>query len=444
MRRLGKIKTISGIKGSSAVLLAMIFTAFAICIAGSIAISRQLVVKSECETFGRLWTKAILSEYDTALLEDYGIMAYFGDEAEVRGTIDDYIAYSAAGKLDADFSGTVSELAGYELGEPENFREALKKSFAGSAAESVISGKSRHKRKTVQADPDGEEPSAGRKIGNTVVIDTLPSGGMHSSVDTGYITEHAESIGSSEGIRSAIASSGIESLFIWQYFGNHVTTPDDKDSFFTNEWEYIIRGSLDDDENLDSCRKRLFIVRNALDLASLYKDPEKVELLTTAAELITPGPLGAATQLLLAEAWAALEAEADIQALYDNERVPVIKSAGQWKTGLGSVLDSDSVRKKLDDEAKQLLDENREDIESMDREDHSGNIFTDGLNYDEHLMLMILALKKDVRLLRIIDLVQINMRIRHYRDFNLMEYMTGVRYTIKANGRDYYFEGRYR
>ena len=74
---------LKGKRGSSAVMLAMMFVGFAICIAGAIGVSRRLVVSSECETFGRLWTKAILSEYDVHLLEDYSLMAYFGNDDEV-------------------------------------------------------------------------------------------------------------------------------------------------------------------------------------------------------------------------------------------------------------------------------------------------------------------------------------------------------------------------
>ena len=64
------IESIMNKKGSSLVMLAIAFTGFAICIAGAIGVSRRLVVSSECETFGRLWTKAILSEYDIHLLDD--------------------------------------------------------------------------------------------------------------------------------------------------------------------------------------------------------------------------------------------------------------------------------------------------------------------------------------------------------------------------------------
>ena len=64
-------------------MLAMMFVGFSICIAGTIGVCRRIVVSSECDTFGKLWTKAILSEYDVHLFEDYSLMAYFGNDDEL-------------------------------------------------------------------------------------------------------------------------------------------------------------------------------------------------------------------------------------------------------------------------------------------------------------------------------------------------------------------------
>ena len=429
------IRCAAGRKGSSAVFLAIVFVTFAICIAAGIGIARQMTVKSECEAFGRIWTRAILSEYDRHLLDDYSIMAYFGSEPDVIKRIDAFLNYSTEGKLNIRTGKTGSDLSGYELGDPSNFSKAIKKGFAGSAAGSIIHGSGRHKRESAESD---------RVIGNRVVLDTLPSGGTLSYVSNDSVIEKLKGAGNSDGVISLAAASGTEVLFIWKYFGNAVTAPESADSYFRNEWEYMISGKYSDAENLESVKKKLFVIRNALDLASLYKDPEKVELLVSAAELITPGPLGAATQLLLAEAWAALEAEEDIKELLDGGRVPVIKTAATWKTGLGSVLDSDSVRKKLDEGSRELLDENRETISGLDGYRSAAEMITEGLNYDEHLMLMILTMNKSTRLLRIMDLVQINMKYRYYRDFNLMEYYTGVRFSINADRRDYFFEDYYK
>ena len=52
------IESVMNKRGSSLVMLAIVFTGFALCIAGAVGVSRKLVVNSECETYGRLWTKA--------------------------------------------------------------------------------------------------------------------------------------------------------------------------------------------------------------------------------------------------------------------------------------------------------------------------------------------------------------------------------------------------
>ncbi len=423
-------------RGSSAVFLAIAFLAFAICVAGGIGISRKLTVMSTCESYGRVWTRAILSEYDLHLLEDYGLMAYWGNEIEVNGKIDDYLDYSMADRLNVRLGLTSSDLSGYELGDPDNFRNALEKGFASYAADALIHSTGRKPR---YADDETE-----KSIGNTVVLDTLPSGGAGSSFSTDSFVEKAKSAGDGKGVRSAAASAGIEIAFMWQYFNSFVTLSDDKPHYLNNELEYVIKGSPDDETNYNACRRRLFLARNALNLAALYKDPAKVELITTVSQTITPGPLGAATQLLLSEAWAAAETEKDLEVLYDNGRVPVLKTGDQWMTDLESILDSREVRNKLDEESRQMLDENSDEVHGIPGIHNAAQIVAEGLSYDEYLILMILCMNRNTRTLRIMDIVQIDMKYRYYRDFNLMEYYTGVRYAFTADGRSYEFEDSYR
>lgn len=258
-------------RGSSTVFLAIAFLAFAVCIAGGIGISRKLTVMSTCESYGRVWTRAILSEYDLHLLEDYGLMAYWGNEIEVNRKIDDYLDYSMADRLNVRLGLTSSDLSGYELGDPDNFSEALEKGFASHAADALIHSTGRKPRYA------GDEED--KSIGNTVVLDTLPSGGAGSSFSTDSFVEKAKSAGDGKGVRSAAASAGIEIAFMWQYFNSCVTLSDDKPHYLNNELEYVVKGSPDDETNYNACRRRLFLARNALNLAALYKDPAKVELI---------------------------------------------------------------------------------------------------------------------------------------------------------------------
>ena len=435
------IESIMNKKGSSAVMLAIAFVGFAICIAGAIGVSRRMVVSSECDMFGNLWTKAVLSEYDVHLLDDYSIMAYFGNDDEVTAKLDSYLKYSTQGRLGAHIKGANADLTGYELGDPANFRKALKLGFSANAASEIINGRGRTYRDLDTGEGFDEE---GRVICNPVVIDTLPSHGTGGSVSGEELAEKAKSAGDENGVLGMLSGAGAEVLLLVKCFDNHVTKSDDKNHLLVNEWEYVIGGSMDDEENYRAIRRRLFIARNALNLISLYKDPAKLELVVTIAESITPGPLGVATQVLIAEAWAALETEEDLEDLYHDRRVPVIKDPGQWKTDIGEVLGSEKVKDKLDDESRKMLEEKQEEISGLSGTVSTVTQFRDGLNYDEYLMIMIASLGDSVRLLRIMDLIQINMKYRYYADFNMMEYYTGVRFTIEANGKSHEFEDAYK
>ena len=422
-------------------MLAIVFTGFALCIAGAIGVSRRMVVSSECEMFGRLWTRAVLSEYDIHLLDDYSIMAYFGNDDEVTAKLNSYLKYSTQGRLGAHIKGANADLTGYELGDPANFRKALRLGFTVNAASEIINGRGREYRDLDTGEGFDEE---GRVINNPVVIDTLPSRGTGGSVSGEELTERAKSAGGESGLHGILAGAGSEVLLLEKCFDNHVTKSDDKDHLLVNEWEYVIRGSTDDEVNYRAVRTALFIARNALNLAAIYKDPAKVEMIVAVSESITPGPLGLATQLLIAEAWAALETEEDLEDLYHDRRVPVLKSPGQWKTDIASVLESDKVKDKLDDESKKLLEENGEELSGLSGKLSTVTQFSDGLNYDEYLMIMIASLNDNIRLLRIMDLIQINMKYRYYADFNMMEYYTGVRFTIEANSKSHEFEDAYK
>ena len=139
----------------------------------------------------------------------------------------------------------------------------------------------------------------------------------------------------------------MEIVFMRKYMNSYRRTADGKKHYFRNEWEYVLKGAANDETNLKSCRRRLFLIRNGLNLAYLYKDPEKVEVVTAIAEIISPGPMGVVTQGILMEAWAALESEKDVENLLAGRRVPVMKTAATWNTGIEGILKDEEVQKKF-------------------------------------------------------------------------------------------------
>lgn len=425
-------------RGSSTILLAMIITAFMSCIASAISLSRSLVVKSECECFSRLWARAVLSEYDLHLLEDYGIMAFYGSERLVNEKLDYFQTYSCSGKLDARIGKASSALGEYVLSEPENFRQAMKKSFVSDAAESSLKRKKRVKREA----PSSHET---RIIANQVVLDTLPSNGLSSSVDASSLSRSIEKKAGNESVLSAAGDTAVQMAYIRNHFSNYLYENRSEKCYFGNEWEYIICGKKDDSKNYEECRNKLFVIRNALNLVSIYKEPELTAAIAEIAELITPGPAGLVTQAVITEAWAAAETEEDLRILYDGGRVALLKKIADWKIGLGSVINSDKVKKNIDKEAREKLDENADEI-SRKIEDISGlkSELSEGQTYEDYLTIMMLALNENVRVLRIMDLIQINMKFRYYADFNMDEYYVGAVIGLDANGRAYEAEEKYK
>ena len=422
--------------GSTIIMLSLAFLAFALCMAGAIDISRRLAVKSEVNSYGRVWTGAVLSEYDRHLVEDYRILAYRGLDCEIASKLKDYADFSMKGLMNAKISGIDTNLYGMELTDPDNFRMSLKNSELSSSISALLGSGVRHSR------PASEDELFGRRvIRNKAVLNSLPSRGDSSSVNLDGFEDTAEDKSEVTDFLGSLGDSALEMAYIYQYFGSHNECTGDKPTLLRNEWEYIICGKADDARNYKSVKNKLFVMRNALNLTYLYKDSGKRELIITVSELITPGPAAAATQAIIAEAWAAIEAAEDIRTLDKNGRVPIMKSDDTWKTDIRSVLKSDDVTGKLDDEAKELLNENIDQI--SDDQKGKGESISNGLRYEEYLLILLSMTGSNTRILRIMDLISINMRYRYYEDFNMSEYHTGVGFSIKANGRQYDFEENY-
>ena len=135
---------------------------------------------------------------------------------------------------------------------------------------------------------------------------------------------------------------------------------------------------------------------------------------------------------------------ADVSYLKDMP-IAVLGGGAVGKTmAADCALAGKEVRQKLDEESRELLDAGRHEISGIPGIGQAGRLLKEGLSYDDHLLLMMMCMKPRTRLLRVMDVVQINMKYRYYRDFNLMEYYTGVRYAITADGRNYEFEDHYK
>jgi len=174
-----------------------------------------------------------------------------------------------------------------------------------------------------------------------------------------------------------------------------------------------LSGSMDDNQNYRSVRKNLVIMRSGLNLIHIYADPKKRKEVNALALIMTPGPEEIITQLVIAAAWAAAEAENDLRLLEKQKRVALFKNDKNWALDLEGIMDGtkqDGV------------------IEPQN---------TDGLNYEQYLRVLLFLQNKETQLLRCMDLIQLNMKANYNRDFDLNEYYGGFQFEAEVQGRSF-------
>lgn len=193
--------------------------------------------------------------------------------------------------------------------------------------------------------------------------------------------------------------------YILSRFTEHTDAPG-SDRFFSNEVEYILYGSYSDDENRRKTFQALRIMRNALNTAYICSNSGMMQQTLALAESLTPGPFAPLTQLLLITAWSTIESENDIKNLESGSRIPLIKSSASWAVNLDSVI-SGNIR------------------DGMIENDTEG-----GWRYDDYLKLLLMTEKTETKLLRTMDLIQINMKGTSRSDFVLSDLFCG--FTMEA------------
>ena len=73
-------------------------------------------------------------------------------------------------------------------------------------------------------------------------------------------------------------------------------------------------------------------------------------------------------------------------------------------------------------------------------------IFTgvdEGESYEDYLNFFLYFMDERLKLMRVMDLIQINNRYLYYSDFLLRNYNAGVFFQMKLNGRYYEFNKNY-
>ena len=392
--------------------------------------------------------RSVLAGYDQALLQDYGLMGVKRSDEEILKEMQDFMKQMSDHSLfSIKMVSLQTDTSGRNLGCPNILKEQIMKVMqekivfdsihnvfdivsGGQIIEQELSSAKQARQieeSTLndQEDIEKREPLSfgesasfssevseeNRVLRNKRIIDVLPSGNFQKSSFLSGVSFRKEDelmeLGEkAEGMLKNLEGGIVkakESIYLDQYilsFFNHHLKKSEKETFFLNEIEYILHGSYDDQRNYTTMQTELFVLRTGLNLMHIYADHDKRTAAMEAAVLIA-GPFAVApVHFVICTAWAAAEAANDIDILNDGGKVPLIKTNNDWCLSLDQILSS-----------------NLDHISKKDSQN--------GLAYQDYLYIFLALKGEEVKLYRVMDLIQINMKGRYHTSFILENYLTG-------------------
>ena len=260
-------------------------------------------------------------------------------------------------------------------------------------------------------------PGSDNVLRNRRIKDSLPSVTHKADGKGAFDGSGVFSFMVSDGGMSFIYENYMISQYAVDYFQNHIS--EKKTGFFQNETEYILYGNMSDKANYRRAYAAIFSIREVMNAAYVFTDAGKKSEALAAAEVLTPGPWAKLTQYIMLAAWSAVETLNDMKNLEAGNGVPIVKNDDTWSVTLSSLLEDSS----------------------------SGYIKISGdsiMTYENYLKLLLMTEKEDIKLLRIMDLIQINMKGSVREEFLIGDHFIGAVISADINKKSVspYVRGR--
>ncbi len=156
------------------------------------------------------------------------------------------------------------------------------------------------------------------------------------------------------------------------------------------ELEYCIAGTSSDQKNLEKTVKKLLLIREAGNFATIMQDGKKqalaMEIAAAAVGFTGLPPLIQAVQIGILLAWSYIESILDVRCLLAGGSIPLVKKISDWKSDVSV--------------GEEVLKEKKEQAQSQ----------KDGLDYREYLQILLLLVKEKTLLQRAMDVIEQNIR----------------------------------
>jgi len=171
--------------------------------------------------------------------------------------------------------------------------------------------------------------------------------------------------------------------YLIEYTNNYLK--DDKDTVLSYETEYLIAGKETDSHNLEAVVNKLLVTREAMNMAALYKDEERINAVRAFSEVATTAiaqpELAPALEAAIVSIWSYAESVKDVKTLLSGGKVPLLKTPEEWRTTL-------------------------KDIYKVGKEEENDR----GLTYTDYLRIFINSSDAETLTKRFMDICELNVR----------------------------------
>jgi hypothetical protein len=407
------------------VFIVIAFAAFILVSSVLFAAARSAASKSVGDAVLQLAGRSVLSEFDRTLFQNYGVLAVHGDGAYMERSVKRYADASLGD--DEKLREVQIGLMGYSLLDVDNFE--------GQVVDAVKSGWTVGKDLLRGDNGDGDfgdganythglEHNSLRALRKSSVVLSLPSQGYESNgFADAFESITADGIPSMDEVLASGTTAFVVNSYIMTIFANRQSEAEASSRFFAGEVEYIIAGNMDDNANYKSVKTRIYAIRLALNNVAILTDSEKMKKLRNLARtaVATGGAVSEVVALAgMIELWALAETDNDLERLKAGHDVAFKKTSEQWALNdvndiLDGIVGSSCV-----------APEN-----------------TDGQPYEDYLKLLLFMMNRECKLLRMMDLMQINMKGLTNGEFLIREQFVGFDFSAVSGGDEFVYENAY-
>ena len=403
-------------KGSVTIYILLFSTTIIWMVSAYINAAENILVQSGAYALGDVWGASILGEYDLELYKRYGFLSYYGDEGQVGNKLSELADYTFGRKRYASCEIERVNLYEYALIDTDNFLNQIREICVADKIEGFLDGGGRSPLRYSYG--DDESVGEPRALSGEALARSLPSYGRGESSLLDRAKDYMSNISSLQDVVKIGTDTYVVNSYIGEKFRNIYYAREGQESYLFGEQEYIIAGRNSDEGNRKAVRNRIIALREVMNFIFIEENEDMYLAALAAGEILSLGYAPEVAAQIVIAAWALAESINDYELLIKGKPVPLYKTRDSWAIDVESVMENTETG-------------------CVDTGNRSGDYYNDYIEY------LLCFTDLETKLLRIMDLIQINMRHTYCSTFLLSEYYVGLDYTLRANGKEYEFHSEY-